>query len=81
MSPLLAQSRHPDHAGECPLSGVKRLLNLGLPRKGRWERFAAAPTLGNHGIAGPRPSPLAAAVRRDAVRLVLQLERVPCLPL
>jgi hypothetical protein len=24
MSPLLAQSRHPDRVGECPLSGVKR---------------------------------------------------------
>jgi len=28
VSPLLAQSRHPDRVGECPLSGVKRTSKL-----------------------------------------------------
>jgi len=28
MSPLMAQSGHPDRVGECPLSGEKRTLKI-----------------------------------------------------
>ena len=45
---LLAQSRHPDRVGECPLSGVKRTspsvtprLLLTLLRHGQFRIFAA----------------------------------------